>query len=147
MSLNDYTLELKRRSSDKFETQTDHDLLVSHSVKINTICRTLNEMHKTFGDVRKEIKDHAGKVEDKFEKIDNKTEERMIWLGEVLQKQSDNYMDKKTLLWLFGVLTAVVLSCASVIGYNQISINTNTYRIKTNTQDIQLLKEIKNKTK
>ena len=98
----------------KYANMTDHDLLIAHTVKIDTLCKLVranNAQLSEFSDKldKRCVHIHDGITEthrEIFTKIDNKT-------------------DNTTFRWIVGIIVLVAITVAGVIGPNLATIYTN----------------------
>lgn len=118
----DHTEKHLRRSADKLLDQSDHDLLINHTVKLEFLCDLLEDYHVKFD---KFSESSALRCEARHEKI----------------------IDKSIFKWIIGILIFVIISVATTIGIDQIKISNqhilimkNAERIKENKAEIDELK-------
>ena len=112
-----------RRSSDKLLDQSDHDLLINHTVKLEFLCDLLEDYHIKFDGF---AESSALRCEARHNQI----------------------IDKSIFKWIIGILVFVIISVAATIGIDQsrissqyILIQENTRRIKENKVEIDELRK------
>jgi len=112
------------------EAKTDHDLLIRHAVKIDTMCAMLSTL--------------GAKFDDFTSRVDTRCEVRQTTCTDKFAAEHDGRMDVNTVRWLIGILIIVILSIAGTVGYNQLELQKQrndhdliTHQIKTNTDDIK----------
>jgi hypothetical protein len=127
--------EPKRRMSDKLEKNSDHDLLIRHSVKIDSMFNLVTDLGNKFDQF-------AGRV-------DKRCERRQTEIYTKIEDSSGDNMDRDTFKWLMGFVILIIMAMVSAIGYNQVKIRSqeSAYefsidQIKKNQKSIEKLQQI-----
>lgn len=110
--------------------KSDHDLLIRHAVKIDTMCGMVVTLGSKF---------------DAFTtKIDERCGNRLETFNGQLVEEHNGRMDIITVRWLIGILVAIICGIIGTVGYNQQELKLQrhttaliTQQIKTNTDDIK----------
>lgn len=113
---------LSRRKTDKFAPETDHDLLIMHSVKIDNLCKL--------------TKGVAKKLDTYSEKIELRCEHRYETFNTRIDKSSDDKVDENTFRWIIGIMIFAMISMVAMIGVNQVSGSKNGENIRNNGEAI-----------
>lgn len=100
----------------KFDNMTDHDLLIAHTVKIDTLCklvRSNNKQFATFSDrFERQLETYATKLDQRCVHIhDGITDTHKEIFAKV-----DKKVDGTTFRWVVGIIVLVILSMVGVIG-------------------------------
>jgi len=109
---------LNRRMTDTFENMTDHDILISHNVKIDNICNLIRENNK--------------KLDNYIDKLDN----RCIINHTKINDQIDENITKNTIKWGIGIVFIIFVGIISTISINQILISKHTTMIQNNKDNV-----------
>lgn len=112
-----------RRKADKFAEDSDHDLLVMHSVKINHICKLVKEVGEKFDNYS--------------DKMDTRCEHRLENFTSKIDHNAEDTLDGNTFKWIIGIMIFAMISMVAMIGVNQVSSSRNGILIETNIGHIE----------
>lgn len=105
-----------RRKADKMEELTDHELLIIHSLKIDTLCKMMEKYNATF---------------DKYiEKMDNRCLVSNNKYDDI-KKEIPELVKNSTMRWGLVILISILLSLARTLSYNQKAISVNIKAIES----------------
>ncbi len=94
-------MEPNRRLTDNM---SDHDILVAHTIKIDSICNLIRE--------------NNNKLDAYIDKLDHRCETAHERIGD----QIDNTISKGTIKWGAGIIFVAFVSIISTLGLNQVLI-------------------------
>ena len=110
--------EYNRRETDKIQDMTSHDMLISLTTKINSICPLLHEN-------RDDLKNF-------ITAIDKRCERRLS----LINANSDKVLGRTMAKWLFSILIVIVVSMFGAIGMNKIALTKHEIQILQNSENI-----------
>ena len=112
-----------RRKADKFVHDTDHDLIVRHSVKIDNLCKLMQEL--------------GTKFDDYSNKVDERCESRLENFTTKIDHTAEEAVDENTFRWIVGIMIFAMISMVAMIGVNQVSGSRNSLLIEANIEHIK----------
>lgn len=95
------------RTAEKLKNYSDHDLLIGHHVKIDSLSMFVHDLGR--------------KMENQATSINIKWDDRQQHCEEKLTKKVDEKVDMTTFKWLMGIIIAIVIAQFAVVGANYIS--------------------------
>lgn len=123
-------LNKQRRKSDMLEHKSDHDLLIRHAVKIDSLCEMMGSM--------------TSKLDLFATRVDDRCSTRYSEVQTAFLKEHDGRMDIVTVRWLIGILVVIIVSVIGAVSYNRIELQKQVSKhdlimqhIKSNTSDIK----------
>lgn len=98
----------------KYDNMTDHDLLIRHTVKIDTLCKLMRANSEQLSAVSDKLDKRCVHIHDGITDT----------LREIFTKM-DNKTDDTTFRWVIGIIVLIAITVAGVIGPNLATIHTN----------------------
>jgi len=111
--------ELGLRHTDYNKQIPDHDLLIKHSVKLDTMCKLQQNI--------------IVKLDSFIDKIDDRCEKRL----DLITKEADSAVQNTTFWSLLTILVIVLMAMSATIGFNRTLSNRNEIQIAFNTAQIK----------
>jgi len=111
--------EYNRRETDLIQNMTSHDMLISLTAKVNSICPILHEN-------RDDLKNF-------ITAIDKRCERRLS----LINANSDKVLGRTMAKWLFSILVLIIISLFGLVGVNTISLTKQDFQAVQNSKAIK----------
>ena len=121
--------EYNRRETDLIQDLTSHDMLISLTAKVNSICPILHEN-------RDDLKNF-------ITAIDKRCERRLS----LINANSDKVLGRTMSKWLFSILILIIVSMFGAIGMNKIALTKHEIQILQNSENVIQIDKIVNREK
>jgi len=118
--------EYNRRETDLIQNMTSHDMLISLTAKVNSICPILHEN-------RDDLKNF-------ITAIDKRCERRLS----LINANSDKVLGRTMSKWLFSILILIIVSMFGAIGMNKIALTKHEIQILQNSENVIQIDKIVN---
>jgi hypothetical protein len=118
--------EYNRRETDLIQDLTSHDMLISLTAKVNSICPILHES-------RDDLKNF-------ITAIDKRCERRLS----LINANSDKVLGRTMAKWLFSILILIIVSMFGAIGMNKIALTKHEIQILQNSENVIQIDKIVN---
>lgn len=115
-------METNRR---KFDNMTDHDLIIAHSVKIDTLCKLVRSNNTHFLNFSDRFDSQLSAFSDKLDARCIHTHDSISNTHKEIFAKVDGKTDNMTFRWLVGIIVFVILALAGVVGSDYADIHAN----------------------